>query len=134
MSSFMVADSTINRITHHVFDNKPHLLRQLADAKLPTTPDAFAWALICLNTAALEDRYGKEDADKATPHDPYEYKTPRKTVSPIQLLKSIACFLYQCSEGAVPNHPLYKFMSELRGDLAEKIVSDLPEWNDAEWG
>lgn len=133
MSSFMVSDSTINRLTAYVFDDKSYLVRRLEKLGLPTTHDTFAWALICLNTAALEHRYGKEDADKATPKDPYEYKTPKKQASDVQILKSFACFLYQCSEGDVPEKSLYKFLSEVRGKLAEHIVRELPEWDKAEW-
>lgn len=52
----------------------------------------------------------------------------------MQALKSLRCWLYQCSEGNVPEQPLFKALERYAGDLAFHIVAELPGWNAAEWG
>ena len=52
----------------------------------------------------------------------------------LQAHKSTACLLYQCSEGDVPENPLYKALEELRSALAEHLVTSTPEWDAALWG
>jgi hypothetical protein len=41
--------------------------------------------------------------------------------------------LYQCAEGNVLKTSLYKDLDKLSCDIADKIISDLPEYKNAEW-
>jgi hypothetical protein len=54
--------------------------------------------------------------------------------TPIEQFKAISCLLYQCSDGNVPNSPLYYELSHAAGELAQRIVQDLPEYDKASWG
>jgi hypothetical protein len=54
--------------------------------------------------------------------------------SPIEQFKAMLCLLYQCSEGNVPNSPLYDELNRTAGELAQRIVQDLPEYEKASWG
>ena len=54
--------------------------------------------------------------------------------SPVSQFKAISCLLYQCSEGKVPNSPLYGELNRAAGELARAIVQELPEYDKASWG
>ena len=46
----------------------------------------------------------------------------------------MCCLLYQCSEGNVPNGRLFNELNRAAGELAQAIVQDLPEYDQASWG
>ena len=52
----------------------------------------------------------------------------------IQVLKSLQCFLYQCTEGTIPKRKLYKTLRDIERVLINDIISKLPEYDKAEWG
>jgi hypothetical protein len=54
--------------------------------------------------------------------------------APVEQFKAMCCLLYQCSEGKVPNTPLYGELNRAAGELAQRIVEDLPEYYKASWG
>ncbi len=60
---------------------------------------------------------------------------PRDGVQPwhYQLLKSLDCYLYQCSEGDVPKRKLYKAMDMFCVRLAGFIARNQPEYQESEW-
>lgn len=91
-----------------------------------------------LNIEAVHQRYPEDKTDsmpgqyenqKLVHHTPYQY-TPTTT---IQAYKSLQCLVYQCSEGNVPNNPLYKMLEELENAMARQIVYDLPAYDEAKW-
>ena len=45
-----------------------------------------------------------------------------------------ACLLYQCYEGKVHESRLYDELNRAAGELAQRIVQDLPEYDKASWG
>ena len=91
-------------------------------------PEKLARDMRALNESAVMDRYGEKDTVPA-----FKYVQSNPT-SPIQTLKSLRCWLYQCREGDVPESKLYKFFTEdFEKYLLERIVSDLPEYEKAEW-
>lgn len=55
-------------------------------------------------------------------------------ISYYQLLKSIDCYLYQCSEGNVPESALYKAVEDIRAMLANWIIRNTIAYNAANWG
>ena len=73
--------------------------------------------LFLLNRRALHARYGLGDHM----HVP-------------EFVKAMSCLLYQCCEGKVPNSPLYDALNRAAGELAQRIVQDLPEYDKAPWG
>lgn len=87
-------------------------------------------ALNCLNSLALKVRYNEE------PGKGYKFceiKYSNASTSKIQCLKSINCLIYQCSEGDVVKTALYKKLVEVKNDLMDDIISDLPEYDAAVW-
>jgi len=48
-------------------------------------------------------------------------------------LKSLQCLIYQCSEGSVVKTGLYKKLIEVKNDLQDLIISDMPEYKKAVW-
>jgi hypothetical protein len=51
------------------------------------------------------------------------------------VLKSTECWLYQCHEGDVRTHPLYRLFDEVVvRHVLEKIVYRLPAYDEATWG
>src|SRR5215831_5313351 len=54
--------------------------------------------------------------------------------TPVEQFKAIHCLLYQCSEGNVPNSPLYDALNHAARELAQWIVQDLPDYDKASWG
>lgn len=91
------------------------------------------------NLSALEARYGQKGA--AEMYDGKDYEEGHdiwKSGGGVQawhyqLLKSLHCYLYQCSEGDVYNTPIYKAIEKLSERLTEYIVFHLPEYKEAEW-
>ena len=126
MSAWLVCDETLNHIASIMVrgysDNSP-LANEHTDVSM-------ANALKQMNLEALYQRYGDEYDENESfvtsalyPH----------AISPIQTFKHIQCFLYQCSEGNVPDRLLYKKVEKLQDQVAYSIVDNLPEYNDAKW-
>jgi len=89
---------------------------------------AFGQELLAMNVAAVEARYNERDPEP-------EYTQVRACVglTPVQAYKSVSCYLYQCSEGDVPEWPLYQVLREWQSDLAHMIVANLPEYKNGSW-
>lgn len=127
MSAYIINEETMNLIVNH-------LCRHTSDEAAQRKGDA----LYQLNLDAVQWRYPDDEIGQLP--GPVGWKPGqwrfRRTMPPnkIQTYKSIRCFLYQCSEGDVPGQSLYQEMEELARDLAEEIVSDLPQYDAAKWG
>ena len=68
--------------------------------------------LYVLNWDAVNQRYGTQES--GTEGDAYKWSPDLdKNVSQMQLLKSIHCLHYQCSEGNVPEKELFKELDRL---------------------
>ena len=52
----------------------------------------------------------------------------------LQAFKSLQCYLYQCSEGDVPDSEFFKEVDKFQGQLANKIITKLPEYEGMIWG
>lgn len=78
----------------------------LADhaAVLPDDNDQLARDLIALNAEALRQRYGDALSTNVFKHR-FTFDAAQ---GPMQAYKSLNCFIYQCSEGNVPETPFYK--------------------------
>jgi hypothetical protein len=86
-----------------------------------------------LNIAAVDARYGKGEAAKFRKLD-YRYQVTAP-VPLVQVVNSLRCWLYQCCEGDVPETALYRLFDDyIRLYLLNKIVTALPEYEDADWG
>lgn len=130
MSAFIVSDKTMNTVVNAFFKHD----RQMRDAPQDQL-ELLGHQLFDMNADAIRARYGERD-------DGYD-ETPDYRWTPLRLydgraalcamLKAAQCLGYQCSEGDVPDYPLYKRLNALVEDLSYEIISELPEYNRAEW-
>lgn len=95
-------------------------------------PKAIHRSLYDMNRSALMARYGECE----TPYEPFDGKsveTREETRDEWQcrLFTAIRNYLYQCSEGNVPETSLFKAVKELETTLAYKIAVDTAK---RDWG
>ncbi len=146
MSSFIVKPETINRIVSYLayaqgnggiqYSGIQYVLRERGiHVEAYQDKQALVQALLALNMQAVHERYG--DKSLATMPGKIGMKTSDYSFQyedggPIRVYKSLGCLIYQCSEGTVPESPLYKFLGEIKSTLAESIVHSLPEYETIE--
>jgi hypothetical protein len=128
MSAYIVEDITINRVVSYLLCDQlasAYVERKLAEAGIDL--NALGQHMLDLNIRAVDYRYDETNEGRAL--------VPALVpVSRIQALKSLRCWLYQCSEGDIPEEPLFQIMNGYSDDLAYTIVSELPAYERAEWG
>jgi hypothetical protein len=89
---------------------------------------ALGQAMIDLNVRAINVRYGERNKIPV-----FNYHLAPTTK--IQALMSLECWLYQCTEGDVPNDPLYRYFDEtIKPALMESIIHTSKEWDGCSWG
>lgn len=90
-----------------------------------------------LNCAGVNSRYGSSEIDLYVKNVKFKadrFGFPSSRCVPAQAYKSLSCFLYQCSEGDVPEQPLFKALEQVKIAIADDIVRSLPEWDKLVWG
>lgn len=132
MSAYVVEDRTIDRIlTYLTMDAEavPSLLPRVAAAAgaRPGDASAIGRALLAMNVRAVNARYSEHAAAPA-------YTWTPAMADDAQYAKSLDCYMYQCSEGDVPDEPLYAAMEHVRRFLGADLVRRLPDYEEAEWG
>jgi hypothetical protein len=90
----------------------------------------IARKLFLLNKRALRARYGNGDR-LPIPKLVFEKWAD---ATPIEQFAAMRCLLYQCHEGKVRNSRLYAELNNAAGELAQRIVQDLPQYDKASWG
>lgn len=133
MSAFLVSERTISVIvmTLSEFLTDNHFLLEKAsvldvDIISPSWKEKLGNSLFELNCEALHQRYNDEEF-------PLFQFQHRHAPSLIQAYKSLQCFLYQCSEGNVPETKLFKFMEEFLHILANRIIINSSTYEEAKW-
>ena len=155
MSAYVVEDETIGRIVGFLFDKaaaarweEPTLsplavpckelsynLRSEAGRRGPAlrrSCERLATAMRFMNVGAVRGRY--EDADERGMVGTAQAIALGHSTRPVVAYKALRCWLYQCTEGDVPNSPLYKAVEEIAAALAQEIVQALPEYDETPWG
>jgi hypothetical protein len=139
MSAYMVANETINRVVYWLYFEvaKSQWLREKLEKTSGVDTSAYEWtealgkAMFQLNIDGVNARYGDGEA-KQFRNLNYHFQPAHG--SAIQALKSLQCWLYQCTEGVVVKQPLYKFFQDIaQPHLMSSIICDLPEYQAAEW-
>jgi hypothetical protein len=102
------------------------------DTAQPQWEVALGNIMFHLNIVAVNACYGEGKARCFRALD-YQYKA--KSASKIQVFKSLRCWLYQCKEGDVYKHHLYQaFETVILDYLMTQIITEMPEYRNAEWG
>jgi hypothetical protein len=134
MSAFVVDDSTINRVVTAIcyggvdHDWSRHELERTMNYDLTVRDGctALAQAMHDLNVEAVNQRYNEHTAPKEIRF------TETSFGNPCAVLKSLECWLYQCSEGNVPETQLFQEMEKIRNNIARQIARALPEYENAD--
>jgi hypothetical protein len=140
MSAYVVEDKTINRIVYylqflHPSSNVRRELLTVANLDAEDGDKLLAGAMFMLNCNAVDQRYPGHAKSMPDAFRPLDYGYSPLLSTQIQVFKSLRCWLYQCSEGNIPDtSDLYKVMEKVSGHMALEIVSNLPEYEAAEWG
>ena len=130
MSSYVVDQKTISRVITHL-DHDRGLRARMARAMYPVDTDegrhALGQSMLDLNVLAVNSRYRERSPNE-------EYNFEYQTVTEIQAHKSLLCWLYQCSEGSVPEAKLMILMERICGEIANSIICKLPSHSQSDWG
>lgn len=136
MSAFIVEDKTINRVigwlAHpRIRHEHPYLLEDVLEAAeiekdAADWPERLGLSMMQMNCDAVDARYDEHNLVA------YQYRQEWATTD-VQALKSLGCWLYQCSEGEVPERPLYRAFRELEGRIALYIVHRMDAYEKAVW-
>ena len=88
-----------------------------------------------LNIYALTERYDSRMADMVSElkYNEQAYTKAQMYQNKYQLLKSLSCYNYQCSEGNAIKEDLHKVCESISHEQAYIIVSDLKQYQDAKW-
>lgn len=140
MSAFIVEDTTINRVVswlgsviRDIYSVREELRKLGIDVNETEWKEDLGRKMFELNIAAVNTRYGEGEAEHFRALN-YQYRY-EKPCSRFQVLKSLRCWLYQCTEGDVPNEPLYTFFdSTVCRYLMMDIIDRMSEYDRAEWG
>ena len=143
MSAFVVSDSTINaaitwldtvsgknafsHISAHMLPEAGYEVRKEIDAYERLATDMFQ-----LNVDAVNQRYSGGAAEFRPLN--FKYSKDYSAHNAVRALKLLECWQYQCSEGDVPERPLYQLMGRIIGKIALGIVHDTEAYDRAPWG
>jgi len=140
MSAYIVEDTTINTVVTFLYAKAKRTPWRQANARLLEAGIAcegygqareLAQAMHALNVQAVNARYELTD----DPGD-FKFKCGNAEAKPFhQVVKSLDCWLYQCTEGNVPQtSKLYKAMVDIRDLLCRCYVISSREYKAAKWG
>lgn len=146
MSAYVVDQKTIERILTWLDGSEGMssraLLLDAIDVRDPSDlRNEIGKALWRMNVEAVMQRYPdtRDGTDLPGPIEfvPAQIETAdfgTELVTTGQAYKSTSCLLYQCSEGDVPETPLYEALRVVERTLAGFLAEDHPEVKVAEWG
>jgi len=128
MSAYVVEPETIGKIISGLQFNESRRIQNLGVA-VDAQRRTLAENMFNMNVAAVCARYPQDKPERYT----FEYVSgpiPTK----IGLIKALNCFLYQCSEGDIPEWGLFKELDHIRYSLCYEYVANTPEYDKAMWG
>jgi hypothetical protein len=140
VSAFMVNTSVMAKVVTAILPNtdefaaietfRGHLVDDpLTDAQTEAGTK-IGRKLFLMNRRALRARYGPGEHLRL-PAFVFEKWSDAK---PVEQFAAVRCLLYQCCEGKVSDSRLYDELNHAAGELAQRIVQDLPEYEKASWG
>jgi hypothetical protein len=132
MSAFLFHDEAIHRLV---------VALQVEQFFAGRDRSTLGASLLAMNEAAVNARYN----ETSKRNEPYVWQTP-PVFNALQAYKTVRSFLYQCSEGDVPETwPLYAQVTQVREFYSQLLGHDYAanrwssakraaEYNEAEWG
>ncbi len=126
MSAYIVSRDCITRIVDAISDRFEK--EEIEEIFGTTHKDTIGYQLWKMNCEAVNQRYKETDTAP-------EYKHPFVvSCSTMQSYKSLRCYLYQCSEGDVPESQLFKKLDSFSDKLGSSAASSTAEYSEADWG
>ena len=90
-------------------------------------------AMLNINVAAVNNRYFESDHVPTESGHVFQY-TFKHQANIWQVLKSLDCFLYQCSEGNVPEKSrLYAALTRVADTIRRAIIDTDERYDKAQW-
>lgn len=134
MSAFLVTNETINALVW-ALQNASGRSTEHDTATLAGQiygPEATSLArlgqvLVDMNAAAVRARYGDCPGRYC-----YRYR-PTAGYPLVAAYKATRCYLYQCSEGTIPDLPEFQDVQRLADRLAHQIAASTEAYQNAEW-
>lgn len=121
MSAFVCSDHHYQRVAdslRYILDYQEehrHPVEIFLEAVGGKTPAQAMADVRLMNRAAVFQRY--EDKDMLPEDSAPLLERPGVPLQPKQLYGALSCIRYQCSEGSVPDSPLYKALDKLVDSL-----------------
>ena len=143
MSAFVVSDSTINAVVSWIdamrnsrsFSHISAYLLPQAGYDIEHDPEALnrlATEMFALNVDAVNQRYNGRAAEFRSLE--FQHELDYSARDAFHALKLLHCWEYQCSEGDVPETPLFQLMGNVAGQIARGIVCQTEAYDRAPWG
>ena len=144
MSAFVVGDETINRVVDWLWRDSVGSRKATTyaldgyDLNVDGAAERLANDMFNLNVAGVNARYGPNEAEKFRPLD-FQFSPSVKwgdsaVANACRALKALHCWQYQCSEGDIPETPLFKMFDEVDSAICHWIIDTMPEYESANWG
>lgn len=153
MSAFIVSPACMTRVINGL------IVEHYGEVKFndtiyyitPTDLSRLGRTLYAMNRRAVFTRYGTDALSEMDPgdlHETYDYTQPpppsyamhfnpltsKHTAEFYACLKAMHCLLYQCSEGNVPDEPLFAALEAGAGELAQFLARKTQAYENAPWG
>ena len=154
MSAFVIDTTAMHSVIRGVFGRSRcgQIVPQFDGAytaagdRRSVEPSDIGRKLFALNVEAVMQRYPdcrENPNDLPGPHDVHlladSYQAPPNLARPmdragmVASYKAVRSLLYQCSEGDVPDRPLFSELQRAAGEIAGEIVRSLPDYDKAPW-
>ena len=139
MSTYVVDDVTINKVVSYLFAKAVGPDSSIRATKLSAMGYDLSSSSSCyelshkmfdMNVAAVNERYGKCEAETFRPLD---FKCHFVPATQIEVIKALKVWKYQCTEGGIPELALYKAMVEIHCLLCIDYVEKMEEYEDEPW-
>lgn len=140
MSASVISKPTMDRVISALLRSGPAVDVRTEVMPEETDPGAIGRILYKMNLDAVMQRYpdveGPHDApgpiDVSGMHDLYIFD-PRASDDPVDNLKALSCYVYQCSEGDVMERDLYRKLCAFRSEMAANITYESKAYREASW-
>lgn len=135
MSSFIVSEDCMNDIINGLFmansfNNENQFIERAGYVGTPGF-QRLGDDLLNLNARGTGQRY-KDEKMLLTIHR-FKWDKERHIPSAWQVLKSLRCLHYQCSEGDTEKTEMFKFLDELLRRWTDYLIDKIPEYAGARW-
>lgn len=131
MSAFIVNKESIEHIGTLLYSEN-YFKRKIKECLLIDLDEKDGFNKLCtelyrLNYDAVNHRYREQTELK---EEKYYFLT---NTNRYQSIKTVQCFIYQCSEGDIPDRKLFKLVEDLLLMLCENLITESIKYKKAKW-